>query len=414
MANVTTPLTNTEVKQSKPKDKEYNLADGGGLALRVKPIGSKLWLFNYTHPQTRKRANISLGVYPAVSLAAARKLAGEYRELLTQKIDPKSQRDASALAEQEAHSRTLKHVAEQWFDVKKTTVTPNYSEDIWRSLELHIFPKLGKKPIHNLTAPDAIHTLKPLAAKGSLETVKRLGQRLNEIMTYAVNTGQIAANPLAGIKSAFQAPEKNNLPALMPDELPELMRALTIGSIKITTRCLIEWQLHTMVRPSEAAGTCWNEIDFNKALWFIPAERMKKKRPHTVPLSQQAIALLETMRPISGHREHVFPADRNPKSHIHQQTANMALKRMGFGGRLVAHGMRSVASTTLNEKGFDADVIEAALAHVDSNEVRAAYNRAEYLQRRTKMMEWWSSHIDQAASGNMSLAAGTKTLRKVN
>ncbi|MEO2183459.1 MAG: tyrosine-type recombinase/integrase, partial [bacterium] len=176
-------------------------------------------------------------------------------------------------------------------------------------------------------------------------------------------------------------------------------------SIKRTTRCLIEWQLQTMTRPGEAAGTRWSEIDLDKNVWLIPAERMKKKRPHTVPLSPQTLALLEIMEPISTHREHVFPADRNPRSYISEQTANMALRRMGYGGQLVAHGLRSLASTILNEHGFDPDVIEAALAHTDKNDVRAAYNRAEYLERRRTMMHWWSAHIEAAASGNLSLSS---------
>ncbi len=411
MARIAKPLTNTEVKQAKPKNKEYNLADGDGLALRVKINGSKLWLFNYSRPHTKKRANISLGSYPAVSLADARNRRKDARELLAQDIDPQEHKAEIEQAKRAEHANTLEHIAAQWFEIKKKKVTPNYAEDIWRSLTLHALPAIGKVPIHKIKAPAVIKALKPVAAKGSLETVKRVCQRLNEIMTFAVNTGLLDANPLAGIRQAFDAPDKKNLPALKPEELPELMKALCTASIKRTTRCLIEWQLHTMVRPSEAAGARWEEIDMDTALWRIPAERMKKKRPHTIPLSLQAVALLETMEPISSGREHVFPADRNPKTHTHEQTANMALKRMGFAGRLVAHGMRSIASTTLNEHGFDPDVVEAALAHVDGNEVRAAYNRSEYLERRRTMMNWWSEHIEQAATGNMSMASGIQTLR---
>ena len=413
MANKTAPLTNTEVKQAKPKSKEYNLADGKGLALRVKPTGSKLWLFNYSHRTTKKRVNLSLGQYPALSLADARRKTEEYRSLLTQGIDPKEHKLEQERAERAAHTNTLKHVAAQWFEVKRASLTESYAQDLWRSLELHIFPIMGDHPIHKIKAPATIDALRPVAAKGSLETVRRVAQRLNEIMNYAVNTGLIDANPLTGIRQAFQAPAKKHMPALKPEELPELMRALTTASIKLTTRYLIEWQLHTMVRPSEAAGTRWDEIDFENALWRIPADRMKKKRPHTVPLSPQALALIQALRPISGSRAYIFRADRDPNMHTNPQTANVALKRMGFGGRLVAHGLRSIASTTLNEQGFDPDVIEAALAHVDSNEVRSAYNRAEYLKRRTVMMDWWSEHIEQAATGNMSLAAGKQTLRAI-
>jgi len=222
-------------------------------------------------------------------------------------------------------------------------------------------------------------------------------------MIFAVNTGILTANPLSGISKAFQAPTKQHLPTLKPDQLPELMQTIMTASIKRTTRCLIEWQLHTMVRPNEAAGARWVEIDVESKLWTIPAARMKKKKEHIVPLTDQCIALLEFMKPISGHREHVFPADRNSRTHINSSTANMALKRMGYSGQLVSHGFRALASTTLNEQGFDFDVIEAALAHTGKDEVRNAYNRANYLARRKPVMEWWSNHIEQAASGRMNL-----------
>jgi integrase len=271
---------------------------------------------------------------------------------------------------------------------------------------------LGKLPIHKITAVKAIETIKPLAAKGSLETVKRLCQRLNEIMIYAVNTGIIEHNPLAGINQAFQAPVKRHLPTLKPEQLPGFMKDLSGASIKLLTRCLIEWQLHTMVRPSEAAGTRWDELDIENALWNIPPDRMKNKKPHTVPLTPQSLALIEVMRPIAWNSEFVFPSDRSLKNHINKSTANMAIKRMGYHGLLVSHGLRALASTTLNEQGFDADVIEAALAHTGDNEIRNAYNRADYLERRKHLMTWWSDHIQSAATGNISLA-GTKGLKLI-
>jgi len=412
MARTTKPLTNTEVKQAKPKDKVYTLSDGGGLQLRVKPNGSKLWLFDYFRPFTKVRTSLSFGSYPEVSIADARKKRDEARELLAKEIDPKEHRDEASRLNETAHSNTLKHVAAQWLEVKKSKVSANHALDSWRSLEGHIFPTLGQIPIHKITAIKTIDTIKPISAKGNLETVKRLCQRLNEIMLFAVNTGLIEANPLTGIQKAFQSPVKHHLPTLKPSELPTLMAALSLASIKITTRCLIEWQLHTMVRPSEAAGARWDEIDIEANLWNIPAERMKKKKPHSIPLSAQSMALLEMMKPISAGSDFVFPSDRNFRTHTNAQTANTALKRMGFENQLVAHGLRALASTTLNEQGFDADIVEAALAHIGDNDVRNAYNRAEYIQRRIPMMNWWSAHIEKAATGNMSLT-GRRTLELV-
>ena len=412
MAARTKPLTDAQVRQAKPREKEYNLADGDGLFLRVKPTGTRTWLYNYFKPYTRTRSNLAIGQYPGVTLSAARQKRTEYLELLARDIDPKAHRDATERQQQETHNQTLAVAADAWTAIKRTKVTKDYADDIRRSLDLHILPKLGRLPVHLIRAQDAIAVLEPIAARGSLETVKRLCQRLNEIMTYCVNTGLIEHNPLAGIGKAFIAPAKNHMPTLKPEQLPELMLKLSRASIRITTRCLIEWQLHTMVRPTEAAGTRWEEIDLERALWTIPAHRMKKKLAHTVPLTQQAIALLQTMMPLSGHLEHVFPADRNPSAHTHQQTANMALKRMGYEGQLVAHGLRAIASTTLNEHGFDPDVIESALAHTDKNSVRAAYNRADYLKRRRVMMNWWSEHIEAASHGSLSIA-GHRHLRPV-
>lgn len=413
MAKIITPLTDKEIKASKPSDKEYNLFDGDGLRLRIKPNGSKLWLLNYTHPIKKKRSNLSLGKYPDLSLANARKNALEAKELIAQGIDPQENKKRQLLEHKSIHEHTFLNVSTKWFEIKKDSITPDYAVDIWRSLELHIFPSLSTTPIKKITAPLIIDLLKPIEAKGSLETVKRLSQRLNEVMNFATNCGLIQANPLTGIKAAFKKPKKENMAALAPAELPELMSAIANASIKRTTRCLIEWQLHTMTRPSEASGTKWEEIDLDAKVWTIPAERMKKRREHRIPLTEQMLELLEVIKPISEHREFVFPSDRDPKKPCNSQTANTALKRMGFAGRLVSHGLRSLASTTLNEQGFEADLIEAALAHVDDNQVRSAYNRTDYLERRIPMMMWWCVHIEEAAKGSLSIT-GIKQLRIVN
>ena len=396
MARRVIPLTNTKVSQSKATDKMYKLSDGGGLQLRVKPTGSKTWLFDYVKPHNKKRSSMGFGTYPEVSLAQARKKRDDARKLLAANIDPKEHKDEHSRKEELANSHTLNSIASDWFDVKRTKIAETTSNSLWRNFEKHLFPKLGHRPIDKLLAPEVIQVLKPLASKGTLETTHKIIGHLNEVMTYAVNTGRIHHNPLAGIRSAFETPKAVNMPTLKPHELPELMKTLSYASIKITTRCLIEWQLHTMVRPNEAAGTMWEEIDFENGLWNVAAERMKMKKMHSVPLTPQTLEILERMKSISGHREYVFPSDRQPNKPSNSQSANMALKRMGFAGRLVAHGMRALASTTLNEQGFDSDLIEAALAHQEQNEVRRAYNRAEYIERRKVLMCWWSEHIKAA------------------
>jgi integrase len=396
MGNTTSRLTNTLVKQSKVREKEYNLADGDGLYLRVRPSGTRSWLFNYSRPFNKQRTNLSLGKYPNLSLADARREAQSFKSLLAKHVDPKVYVIEQARKEGIAHLTTFEVVANKWLTLKRENISASYYKKITSRLQLHVYKKLGKTPLHKVNAVDTIEILEPLAKEGKLETIDNICGWLNEIMVYAVNTGLIFSNPLSGIRKAFNAPKTVNLPTLKPEELPDLMLVLENASVKPPTKYLIHWQLHTMVRPGEAAGTLWDEINIKKALWTIPAERMKKNRSHVVPLSTQMMDLLETLKPMSGYGKFVFPGHTNPNTPINSQTANMALKRMGFKGRLVSHGLRALASTTLNEQGFNPDVIEAALAHVDQNTIRATYNRAEYIEQRREMMQWWSDHVSSS------------------
>ncbi|MEZ6382676.1 integrase domain-containing protein [Klebsiella pneumoniae] len=393
MARTTRPLTNTEVLRAKALEKDLTLHDGDGLFLIVKTSGKKLWRFRYQRPVTKQRTMMGLGAFPALSLADARGLRADYLALLANGIDPQIQAEVAQEQQQIALDSIFSTVAANWFQLKSKSVTPDYAKDIWRSLEKDVLPDIGEIPVQQIKARTLVEALEPIKARGALETVRRLVQRINEIMVYAVNTGLIDANPASGVGMAFEKPKKQNMPTLRPEELPKLMRSLTMSNLSVPTRCLIEWQLLTLVRPSEASSARWVEIDLNTKLWTIPAERMKAKREHIVPLSPQALEILEMMKPISMHREHVFPSRNDPKQPMNSQTANAALKRIGYGGKLVAHGLRSIASTALNEQGFNADVIEAALAHSDKNEVRRAYNRSTYLESRKILMDWWGQKV---------------------
>ncbi|EJK8583460.1 tyrosine-type recombinase/integrase [Enterobacter hormaechei] len=393
MARTTRPLTNTEVLRAKAIEKDLTLHDGDGLFLIVKTSGKKLWRFRYQRPATKQRTMMGLGAFPALSLADARGLRADYLALLANGIDPQIQAEVADEQQQIALDSIFSTVAANWFQLKSKSVTPDYAKDIWRSLEKDVFPAIGEIPVQQIKARTFVEALEPIKARGALETVRRLVQRINEIMIYAVNTGLIDANPASGVGMAFEKPKKQNMPTLRPEELPKLMRSLVMSNLSVPTRCLIEWQLLTLVRPSEASGTRWAEIDLDAKLWTIPAERMKANREHIVPLSPQALDILEVMKPISIHREHVFPSRNDPKQAMNSQTANAALKRIGFGGKLVAHGLRSIASTAMNEEGFNPDVIEAALAHSDKNEVRRAYNRSTYLDHRKDLMSWWGLFV---------------------
>ncbi|MFU2168628.1 integrase domain-containing protein [Lelliottia nimipressuralis] len=394
MARITRPLTNNEILKAKPREKDFTLHDGDGLFLLVKTSGKKLWRFRYQRPNSANRTNLSLGAYPALTLAAARQIRDQHLSLLAQGIDPQQQQEMVSEQRQIELDSVFSIVAANWFQLKSKSVTPDYAKDIWRSLDKDVFPAIGDIPIQEVKARTIIEALEPIKARGALETVRRLVQRINEIMIYAVNTGLLDANPASGVGMAFERPKKQNMPTLRPEELPELMRALVMSNLSVPTRCLIHWQLLTLVRPSEASGTRWVEIDLDAKLWTIPAERMKAKREHIVPLSPQALNILKVMKPVSSHREHVFPSRNDPKQQMNSQTANAALKRIGYGGKLVAHGLRAIASTALNEHGFNADVIEAALAHTDKNEIRRAYNRSTYLEHRVDMMKWWGNFCE--------------------
>ena len=387
------PLTDTQIKNAKPKVKEYNLADGQGLYLRIKPSGAKEWVFNYYKPVSRKRTNKGFGVYPNISLKQARERRRAYLEILANGYDPADYLAKKKNEQASASANTFLKVCELWLDTQ-TDITDRYARDIKSSLTTHVMPTLGNVPIADITPVMAIDALRPLAAQGKNETVSRVCSRLVRIMGFAKNTGLVEENRLYGIKDAFKSAKHKNFPTIASSEMPQFIQKLSGADITLTTRLLIEFQLHTMVRPGEAAGARWSEIDTDRELWIIPGSRMKKGRSHIVPLTKQCLEILSEMKVLSSDSEYIFPSLRKSKNHANAATANMAIKRMGYKGRLVAHGLRALASTTLNDKGFRPDIIEVALAHVDTNKVRDSYNHAEFLQQRRDMMTWWSNHIE--------------------
>ncbi|MCO6551641.1 MAG: tyrosine-type recombinase/integrase [Gilliamella sp.] len=415
MAVKTTPLTDTQIKALKATSKDKKYFDGGGLFLLVKPTGVKLWRFKYKKPISHKETLLSFGKYPETSLQQARKQRDEARELIKQGIDPQYHKAEQEQRKQEACNNTFYAMAEKWFKFKtEQGLEEQTLKKAWRSLENHVFPYIKDIPINQVTAIKAINALQPLNNNNKYETVKRVCRRINEIMYYAVNMGIIDNNPLAKITDVFNSPKVKNQPTIPPTELPQFMQALAMAKIELQTRCVIEWQLLTLTRPSEAVGAKWEEINLDKKLWSIPAERMKMDRPHNIPLSPQAIKILEIMKSINHKSEFVFPTARPPYNKpMSSQTANMAIKRMGYKDKLVAHGLRALASTALNEQGFNYDVIESALSHVDKNAVRRAYNKAEYEHQKRIMLDWWGDFVEQASQGNVSLS-GNRNLKLVN
>jgi integrase len=425
MPKLVKPLTDNQCKHAKPKDKQYTLSHGGGMGLRVMPSGKKEWILRYTKPYTTSRTAIQLGIYPATTMKKAQNKRDQYLAMLADNKDPLEVRTQQQAKAEQKKDNTFKHVAELWMEDKqrKAKANPQTAKDIWNSLENHIFPKLGQRPIDELRPKLVAEVIKPLETKGSLELVKRLCQRINEVMAFALNEEIITDNPLAHIKGKFKAPTTTHHPALETNELPALMAEILSANIAIPTRLLIEWQLHTMVRPLEAARTKWSEIDFTSRTRTIPKERMKKvgtskqweeRKAHVIPLSAQALSILKQMKPFSGHLEYVFPNQRDRLEHASSDAATKAFNKMGLRGKQSAHGMRTMASSTLNEAQFNADVIEAALYHLDPNEQRRTYNRTDYFNQRRIMMDWWSARIESASNGTMEEIKGNHGLRAVN
>lgn len=411
MARMTTPLRDSQIKTAKVEEgkTERVLYDGDGLQIHLKSNGSKLWNFRYKHPVTKQRRIMAFGAYPALSIANARELRQEALALLAIDLDPKLEKERKRRQQARDHSNTFLKVAEEFMNsIKRKKVSEDHANDIWRSLELHVFPFLGNKPISQLEAIDFIDALTPMETRGTLEQLKRMCQRVNEILDFATNKGYIKHNPASKISQTFSPPETQNLPTIPPSELPRLMKTLAFASIQRQTRLLLEWQLHTMARPNEAARVEWAHIDFGIKVWKVPKEQMKMRNDFAVPLTSSTENILKIMKGISGGRRYVFPKRGDPKGHMSSQTVNSALKRMGFHGELVSHGMRSIASTLLNENAANEksavielrkELIELSLAHKEYDTVRHVYNYAEFIEARRKLLSEWSEFILESAKG---------------
>lgn len=389
------PLSDTSARNAKPLDKPYKLSDGGGLFLLVNPSGSKYWRLKYRI--NGKEKLLSLGVYPQVSLKAAREKRDEIKAFIAQGIDPSIERKRSVY---DGEQETFEKVARQWWKQWRGARTERHAYYVMQRLEADVFPVIGHAPIKKLTAPMLIAMAKRIEARGALEIARRALQTCGQIMRYAVAHGLIERNPAADVKpsDALTPRKKENFVRLTEKEMPELLRKIKEYDGTAITRAALRLMSLTFVRTSELIGTRWEEIDTKEKLWRIPAERMKMKTPHLVPLSKQALAVLDELHKTTGRRELLFPGEKNPHKPISNNTILYALYRMGYHSRMTGHGFRGVASTILHEKGFPHEHIEIQLAHQERNEVSAAYNHATYLEQRRKMMQWWGDHLDRMAN----------------
>lgn len=385
------PLTDTAVKNAKPKGKPYKLSDRNGMYLLVSTTGARLWRYKYRI--AGKEGLFAIGEYPEVSLAKARDEQARARELVKQGINPSHQRKLEKLEIVSEAGNTFKAIAGDWIEKNKSRWSPYYLKQVERFMELDVYPKIGSLPVKQITAAHIHKILKTVEARGAETVAINIRQWCSAVFRYAVSNLQADADPAAALKGAVTRPKvKHNRPLAVHD-IPWFLVALGKFGGYRTTAIAIELLMLTFVRTVELRKAVWSEFDLDAAVWRIPPERMKMKREHLVPLSTQAVSLLKELKDWTGNRTFLFPNYRTTTDCMTGTTINRALERMGYAGKLSGHGFRSTASTLLHERGYRSELIEKQLAHNESNKVKAAYNHAEYLPERTAMMQDWADYI---------------------
>ena len=399
----TNRLTELSIKQAKRKEKQYKLTDGEGMYLRVYPNGSKYWQLQYWFDG--KQRIFSLGVWSDVSLKEARNKRYEAKKKIKEGINPLDEKkeilkslDFIQEEEKLRESNTFQKVAEDYISRQSIQWSERHSRGVNSSLNMHAYPDLGEKPISTISKQDIISTLRKLEAEGKYEACYRLRQKIEAIFSYAEIEGHCTGNPAKGLQQILTKPQPKSQNSLPISELPEFLKKMNADNVAAPTTLLaMKFIILTFVRTQELRFADWKEfdIDSSEPLWVIPADRMKMRKTHHVPLSRQAVNILIEMQQYSGKEGYVFPQFYNRKKAMSENTLLYFSNRLGYAGRNTIHGFRSVASTVLNEsREWIPDVIERQLAHQESNKVRSAYDKAEHLDERRKMMEWWSNFVD--------------------
>ncbi len=388
-------LTVFQVKNEKPREKAYKLADERGLYLLINPNGSKLWKFKYRFAGIEKK--LSLGAYPEVSLANAREQREEARKHLAKDIDPGVLKNSLRRSKKQAAENSFEAIAREWHAKFSSKWTKEHGERILIRLEQNIFPWIGRRPIIEVTAPELLSALRRVEARGAIETAHRILQICGQVFRYGIATGRAERNLSADLTGAL-APVKQKHHASITDpiEIGKLLRAINDYEGFFVTKCALQLAPLFFVRPGELRKAEWSEFDFEKAEWRIPPEKMKMRETHIVPLCTQAIGILHDLKALTGNGKYVFPGIRTSKRPMSENTVLGALRRLGYStDEMTGHGFRSMASTLLNEQGWNRDAIERQLAHGERNNIRAAYNYAEYLPERRKMMQHWADYLDE-------------------
>ncbi len=395
-------LTDKAISQAKPQAKEWHLNDGNGLKLIITPAGSKIWRWKYRFNRAEKL--MTFGAYPVVSLSAARESRNQAKKLLADGTDPMALRKAAKEAKQFASDNSFKNVAKLWWDLWSPARSERHAAQVWRRFETDVFPLLGARPISEIQVSEIVRVMKKMADRGAIEKAKKVVWTIGMVFRYACAHSLATVNPVREIKPSDVLPHREieHYARVAPNRLPDLLRAIDAYGTTIT-RLAMKLIAMTFVRTSDLIEAPWAEFDLENAIWVIPANRMKMKTEHIVPLSVQAIEVLKTLQTVTGSGRLLFPGQRDHDKPMSNNTILLALKRMGFQGEMTGHGFRGVATTFFYERGFTREHIELQLSHVERNKTVAAYNHAKYLLQRSEMMQVWSDHMDAVRNGKLKL-----------
>jgi integrase len=394
------PLTDVKIRNAKPTSKKQRLWDSGGLYLEVSPAGGKLWRFKYRYHGKEKL--LALGKWDIVTLREARELRDDWRKVLARGQDPGAVRKKAKVEARHRTVNSFEAVAREWYGKQAKVWVPRHGADVLRRLEKNLFPDLGGRPIAEITAPELLDAVRKVEHRGAYDLAHRMLSVASQVFRYGVATGRCERDPAPDLRGALTPHKSRSQAAVKPDEVPALLRAIArydqIGDRQ--TALALQLLSLTFVRTGELIGATWDEFELNgkTPTWIVPADRMKMRTEHVVPLSKQAVGVLNELRTLAGESRYIVPG-RNPDKSISDNTLLYALYRLGYKGRQTGHGFRAIASTLLNEAGFRADVIERQLAHCERNDVRGAYNRAEYLPERRAMMQQYADMLDALARG---------------
>lgn len=386
-----------QIETAKPKDKAYKLADGGGLYLEIFPTGGKSWRLKYRFAGKEKR--VVFGLYPAVTLAQARGKREDAKRILAAGGDPGAAKQEAKQAKILAVNNNFEAMARDWHETKRANWSQGYADDILEYLRKDIFPHIGKMPVTEITPMLMLAVLRKMEQRGVLDKLKKTRQACRQIFTHAIVTGRAQINPVTDLAAVLKPPKQKHFPYLLNNELGAFMRALCGYSGSKVTQYATRLLMLTGTRTIELRAAEWREFDLSKGLWEIPEERMKKRRKHSVPLSRQAVELLEEIQQLTGRGKYVFPGRSNAGKPMSEATINQVIKRVGYDGKATGHGFRHTMSTVLHEQGYNSAWIEVQLAHVDKNSIRGTYNHAQYMDGRREMLQWYADYLDGLRDG---------------